>query len=152
VAGKAAKGRAALGFAGYAGALLGGRMPPAALRASMARSADGSLRDRQQIRGKSGMVQAGRGPLFRLAGNRAKTPGALGNTGRPRLGVVPRSTRTPSSTSAQPQPRAAEVHEGQVIAHSLLVASGDGTKSLESMDEDLDENPQKARCSIPLPT
>ena len=94
----------------------------------MARSADGSLRDRQQIRGKSGIVQAGRGPLFRLAGNRAKTPGALGNTGRPCLGVVPRSTRTPSSTSAQPQPRAAEVHEGQVIARSLLVASGDGTR------------------------
>jgi hypothetical protein len=97
------------------------------------------------------MVQAGRGPLFRLAGNRAKTPGALGNTGRPCLGVVPRSTRTPSSPSAQPQPRAAEVHEGQVIARSLLVASGDGTKSLESMEEDLDENPQKVRCSIPLP-
>ena len=33
----------------YAGALLGGRMPTAALRASMARSAFGSLRDRQSI-------------------------------------------------------------------------------------------------------
>ena len=44
----------------------GGRMPTAALRASMARSAAGSLRDRR----------TGRGPLSRLAGTRAGTLGA----------------------------------------------------------------------------
>ena len=69
----------------YAGALLGGRMPTAALRAlrprrppchparfarpRMARSASGSLRDRR----------TGRGPLFRLAGARAETLAALGD-------------------------------------------------------------------------
>ena len=51
-------------------------MPTAALCAAMARSADGSLRVRK----------TGRWPLFRLASNRARTPGALGNA---RLGVDP---------------------------------------------------------------
>jgi hypothetical protein len=50
------------------GRSLGGRMPTAALRASMARSAAGSLRDQRN---------AGRWPLSRLAGNRARTLGAL---------------------------------------------------------------------------
>ena len=46
---------------------LGGRMPTAALRASMARSADGSLRGRR----------TGRWPLSRLAGTRAGALAAL---------------------------------------------------------------------------
>ena len=61
-------GRTALGFCGLAPVLpLGGRMPTAALRASMARSASGSLRDRR----------TGRWHLSRLASTRAQTLAAL---------------------------------------------------------------------------
>jgi hypothetical protein len=125
--GKEQYGKAALGFAGYAGALLGGRMPTAALRASMARSADGSLRDRQGIREKRSIVQAGRGPLFRLASNRALRARCARQR---RLGVVPRSTRTPSLTSAQPQPGTGELDQGEIVASGLLVASRDRSKAL----------------------
>ena len=76
-------GKAALGFCVRAGGdPLGGRMPTAALRASMARSADGSLRGRG----------TGRWPLSRLAGTRARTLAAL---------VYAASESTPARTRAE---------------------------------------------------
>ena len=98
--------------------------------------------------GKRGIKPAGRGPLFRLAGNRAKTPGALGNTRRRCLGVVPRSTRTPSSTSAQPEPRTTELDQGEVVASRLLVSSRDCSKALELVKEALNQIALPIQLSI----
>ena len=86
----------------YAGALLGGRMPTAALRASMARSADGPLRDRQRLRVSDNNC------AFR---SRVPVPphwhasvDARGVRQR-RRGVVPRSARTPSLAASDAKPR-----------------------------------------------
>ena len=77
-------------------------------------------------------MQASRGPLSLLAGNRAKTPGALGYA----ASEVSPAARTPSSTSAKPEPGATNLHESQIVARSLLVASGDGSEAFESVKED----------------
>ena len=91
----------------------------------MARSAPGSLSDRQ----------TGRGPLSRLAGARARTLAALVYA----ASEATPAARAPSSASAKPQPRATELDECEEVARSLLVARGDGAKPLESMEKDLDQ-------------
>jgi hypothetical protein len=80
-------GKAALGFCGLAPgyAPLGGRT-------SRVRGALG-IRVLTRLAAHAmtmrGFPHASRGPLSLLAGNRAKTPGALGYTGRPCLGGDP---------------------------------------------------------------
>lgn len=91
----------------------------------MARSASGSLCDRQ----------TGRGPLSRLAGARARTLAALVYA----ASEATPAARAPSFTSAKPQPCAPELDECEVVARSLLVARGDGAKPLEPVEEDLDQ-------------
>jgi hypothetical protein len=95
-------------------------------------------------------VQAGRGPLSRLAGARARTLAALvlgpfppPATPLASLGLAASeespAARTPSLASAKPQPRTSELDQREIVARGLLLASRDGSKSFESVEEDLDE-------------
>ena len=81
-------------------------------------------------------MHAGRGPLFRLAGNRALCARCALQR---RLEVVPRSTRTPSLTSTQPDPGAADLDESKIVARHLLLASCNRPKPLQPVEEELDE-------------
>jgi len=120
-------------------------MPTAALRASMARSADGSLRDRQQVR-REERHQASRS---RAPVPPRWQPGEDARCARQRrLGVVPRSTRTPSSTSAQPEPRTTDLDQGEVVASRLLVSSRDSSKALELVKEALNHIALPIQLSI----
>ena len=80
-------------------------------------------------------VQAGRGPLSRLAGARARTLAALVYAASEESPAA----RTPSLASAKPQPRTSELDQREIVARGLLIASRDGSKSFESVEEDLDE-------------
>ena len=84
---------------------------------------------------RSGLLRASRGPLSLLAGTRARTLAALVYA----ASEATPAARAPSLTLAKPQPRAAELDEREVVARSLLVASGDGAKPLEPMEKDFDQ-------------
>jgi hypothetical protein len=88
-------------------------------------------------------VHAGRGPLSRLAGTRARTLAALVYAAAEKSPAA----RAPSLASAKPQSRTAE-KDSEIVARGLLVASRDGAKPLEPLEEDLDEIALAIECSV----
>jgi hypothetical protein len=87
-------------------------------------------------------VQAGRWPLSRLAGARARTLAALAlgpfpppATPLASLGLAASeespAARTPSLASAKPIGNTAEMDKREIVARFVLVASVDGAKPLE---------------------
>ena len=70
-------------------------------------------------------VHAGRWPLSRLASARARTLAAL---------VYAASEESPAARTPT-----SELDQREIVARGLLIASRDGSKSFESVEEDLDE-------------